>query len=127
MPPLFAGEPSPLREAHPNRAGQSVGPQDQGRGGFLETARKFVPLRPTYSSWLNQVELWFAKIQRDVIARGVFTSLAGLARKTTEIRSPPTRNGLKKVLGWLIPTPGFESAVTKAPGQLEVATSVGKS
>ena len=26
---------------------------------------------PTYSSWLNQVELWFAKIERDVIARGV--------------------------------------------------------
>jgi len=25
---------------------------------------------PTYSSWLNQVELWFAKIERDVIARG---------------------------------------------------------
>src|SRR3984957_12286003 len=25
---------------------------------------------PTYSSWLNQVELWFAKIQRDVIRRG---------------------------------------------------------
>src|SRR5216110_3102736 len=36
---------------------------------------------PTYSSWLNQVELWFAKIQRDVIARGVFTSVADLARK----------------------------------------------
>jgi transposase len=35
----------------------------------------------TYWSWLNQVELWFAKIQRDVIARGVFTSLADLARK----------------------------------------------
>src|SRR5450631_4847956 len=29
---------------------------------------------PTYSSWLNQIELWFAKIERDVIARGVFTS-----------------------------------------------------
>jgi transposase len=28
---------------------------------------------PTYSSWLNQVELWFAKIQRDVIDRGIFT------------------------------------------------------
>ena len=27
----------------------------------------------TSSSWLNQVELWFAKIQRNVIARGVFT------------------------------------------------------
>ena len=36
---------------------------------------------PTYSSWLNQVELWFAKIQRDVISRGVFTSVADLARK----------------------------------------------
>lgn len=36
---------------------------------------------PTYSSWLNQVELWFAKIQRDVIARGVFSSVADLGRK----------------------------------------------
>lgn len=36
---------------------------------------------PTYSSWLNQVELWFAKIERDVIARGVFTSLTDLKRK----------------------------------------------
>src|SRR6266705_2819181 len=36
---------------------------------------------PTYSSCLNQVELWFAKIQRDVITRGVFTSVADLARK----------------------------------------------
>ena len=36
---------------------------------------------PTYSSWLNQVELRFAKIQRDVITRGVFTSVADLSRK----------------------------------------------
>lgn len=36
---------------------------------------------PTYSSWLNQVELWFSKIERDVIARGVFTSKTDLARK----------------------------------------------
>jgi transposase len=36
---------------------------------------------PTYSSWLNQVELWFAKIERDVIARGVFTSVKDLAKK----------------------------------------------
>jgi transposase len=36
---------------------------------------------PTYSSWLNQVEIWFAKIQRDVIDRGVFTSVADLSRK----------------------------------------------
>jgi len=36
---------------------------------------------PTYSSWLNQIELWFAKIERDLLARGVFTSVADLARK----------------------------------------------
>ncbi|MGH9602025.1 MAG: IS630 family transposase [Terriglobales bacterium] len=42
-----------------------------------------VPLHftPTYSSWLNQVELWFAKIERDVIARGIFTSRHDLKRK----------------------------------------------
>jgi len=36
---------------------------------------------PTYSSWLNQIEIWFAKIERDVIARGVFTSVSDLRRK----------------------------------------------
>jgi transposase len=36
---------------------------------------------PTYSSWLNQVELWFSKIERDIIARGIFTSVKDLARK----------------------------------------------
>jgi transposase len=36
---------------------------------------------PTYSSWLNQVELWFARIERDVISRGVFSSVSDLARK----------------------------------------------
>ena len=36
---------------------------------------------PTYSSWLNQVELWFAKIERDCIARGIFTSTTDLRRR----------------------------------------------
>lgn len=36
---------------------------------------------PTYSSWLNQVENWFAKIQRQVISRGVFRSLPDLRSK----------------------------------------------
>src|SRR6201998_2241827 len=39
------------------------------------------PFTPTLSSWRNQVELWFAKIERDVIARGVFSSVSDLARK----------------------------------------------
>jgi transposase len=36
---------------------------------------------PTYSSWLNQVESWFSRLQRDVIDRGIFTSVADLKRK----------------------------------------------
>ncbi len=36
---------------------------------------------PTYSSWLHQVEIWFSKIQRDLIARGIFTSVKDLDRK----------------------------------------------
>jgi transposase len=36
---------------------------------------------PTYSSWLNQVEIWFSKIQREVIDRGIFTSVADLKNK----------------------------------------------
>jgi transposase len=49
---------------------------------FLERNPKVrLHFTPTYSSWLNQVELWFAKIQRDVIKRGVFTSVPDLAGK----------------------------------------------
>ena len=49
---------------------------------FLEhNPRVHFHFTPTYSSWLNQVELWFAKVQRDVIDRGIFTSVADLARK----------------------------------------------
>ena len=36
---------------------------------------------PTYASWLNQVENWFSKIQRQVISRGIFHSVNDLARK----------------------------------------------
>jgi transposase len=49
---------------------------------FLEAHPKVhLHFTPTYSSWLNQVELWFSKIERDVIARGVFTSVPDLKRK----------------------------------------------
>jgi transposase len=36
---------------------------------------------PTYSSWLNQVELWFSKLERQVTAQGIFTSVDDLADK----------------------------------------------
>src|SRR5271155_3945947 len=58
---------------------------------------------PTYFSWLNQVEKWFAKIERDVIARGVFTSVRDLARK------------LKRYLGHNNHAPNPSSGPTATP------------
>lgn len=50
--------------------------------GFLrQNPNVTLHFTPTYSSWLNQVEIWFARIERDVIARGIFTSVKDLARK----------------------------------------------
>jgi len=58
---------------------------------------------PTYSSWLNQVELWFAKIERDLLARGIFTSIPDLARK---IRRYITRyNEDPKPIRWIYSNP----------------------
>jgi transposase len=49
---------------------------------FLEqNPRVQLHFTPTSSSWLNQVEIWFARIERDVIARGVFLSVSDLSRK----------------------------------------------
>jgi len=54
-----------------------------------QAARDFLEQHPqvrlhfthTYSSSLNHVELWLAKIGRDVIPRGLFSSVPDLARK----------------------------------------------
>lgn len=48
---------------------------------IAEHARLHLHFTPSYSCWLNQVEIWFSKIERDMIARGVFTSVKDLARK----------------------------------------------
>jgi transposase len=71
---------------------------------------------PTYSSWLNQVENWFARIERDVIARGVFTSVPDLARKL--MRYIRHHNRAAKPIKWAYRDPShrvlptFDSAVT---------------
>ncbi len=44
---------------------------------------------PTYSSWLNQVELLFSKLQRDVTAGGIFTSVPDLPRKLRHYSNGP--------------------------------------
>ena len=39
---------------------------------------------PTYASWLNQIERWFAELQRRCLERGVFCSLEELAAALQE-------------------------------------------
>jgi DDE superfamily endonuclease len=78
---------------------------------FLEqNPRVRFHFRPTYSSWLNQVELWFARIERDVIARGVFSSVPDLARK------------LRRYINAYPPTPGLSSGSTQTLPAASVAT-----
>jgi transposase len=48
---------------------------------LAEHPNVYLHYTPTYSSWLNQIEIWFSKIERDVIARGIFSSQGDLARK----------------------------------------------
>ncbi len=82
---------------------------------FLEThPRVHLHFTPTYASWLNQVELWFGKIERDLLARGIFTSIPDLARK---IRRYITRyNENPKPIRWTYSNPAHrittDSAVT---------------
>ena len=66
---------------------------------------------PTYSSWLNQVELWFSKIQRDVIARGVFTSTEDLARKLRRYINAYSKNA--KPIRWKYSDPSRRIRHTK--------------
>jgi transposase len=49
---------------------------------FLEEHKNVkLHFTPTYSCWLNQVEIWFSRLERDVITRGIFTSVSDLRRK----------------------------------------------
>jgi transposase len=81
---------------------------------LLEHPKVRLHYTPTYSSWLNQVELWFAKIERDVIARGVFTSVTDLKRKL--MRYIRHYNLAPKTVKWVYRNPTHrittDSAVT---------------
>jgi transposase len=67
---------------------------------------------PTYSSWLNQVELWFSKIERDLLARGIFTSVADLARKIR--RYIRLYNKAPKPIRWTYRNPTHRISSTSA-------------
>jgi transposase len=70
---------------------------------LLAHANVHLHYTPTYSSWLNQVELWFAKIERDVIARGIFSSVADLKRKL--MRCIRQYNRAPKSVKWVYRNP----------------------
>jgi transposase len=63
----------------------NVSSRKSGRvAAFLDAHRNVrLHFTPTYSSWLNQAENWISRIQRDVIACGIFTSVKDLDRKLT--------------------------------------------
>jgi transposase len=67
---------------------------------------------PTYSSWRNQVELWFAKIERDLLARGIFTSIPDLARKIR--RYIKRYNEDPKPIRWTYNTPAHRITTDSA-------------
>lgn len=51
-------------------------------GAFLEDHPNVeIHFTPTHASWLNQIEIWFSKLKRDVLTRGVFKSVKDLDRK----------------------------------------------
>jgi hypothetical protein len=68
--------------------------------------------------WLNQVKIWFAKIEREVIARGIFTSVSDLARKLRRYINAYSANA--RPISGSTPTPPAASALTKS---LRQATS----
>jgi len=54
-------------------------PQDQGNSGVVSTASSLPPtLHSTHSSWLNQVERWFALLSQRQIKRGSHYSVRDL-------------------------------------------------
>jgi transposase len=77
---VVASQPA-QREIHVICDNVSSHKTERVRGFLLEHANVQIHFTPTYSSWLNQVENWFSRIQRDVISRGIFTSVKDLDRK----------------------------------------------
>lgn len=53
------------------------------RAWLARRSRFHLHFTPTYSSWLNQVERWFALITNQAIRRGSFDSVTDLKRKIT--------------------------------------------
>jgi len=64
--------------------GNSLPKHEKIRLWLAQRPRYHVHFTPTYSSWLNQVETWFALITSKAIRRGSFTSTKALVQKIDE-------------------------------------------
>jgi transposase len=63
---------------------------------WLEGKRKFkLHFTPTYSSWLNQVEIWFNLLTKDVIKGGIWESAEQLASQLLEYIDTYNKTGAK--------------------------------
>lgn len=65
---------------------------------------------PTYASWLNQIELWFSRMERDLIARGIFRSVADLRRKI--MRYIRHQNRTARPIRWTYRDPSHRITMT---------------
>jgi transposase len=73
--------------------------KNQAARELLDATPKFqFHFTPTYSSWLNLVQIWFGKIERDVIARSVFASVADLSCKLMKYIRASTKSA--RPIGW---------------------------
>jgi transposase len=108
---LVAHQPA-CREIHVIIDNLSAHKTQQVKDFLAEHPNVFLHYTPTYSSWLNQVELWFSKIERDVIARGVFTSVQDLAKKL--MRYIRHYNKEPKPMKWTYRDPSHRIALAAA-------------
>jgi putative transposase len=53
------------------------------RAWLAKRSRYHLHFTPTYSSWLNQVEIWFGLITRQAIRRGSFRTVHALIQRIT--------------------------------------------
>jgi len=69
---------------------------------------------PTYASWLNQIELWFSKMERELITRGIFRSVADLRRKI--MRYVRHYNRTARPIRWTYRDPSHRITMTTHSG-----------
>jgi transposase len=108
---IVASQPT-RREIHVIADNLSTHKTQAVRTFLLGHPRVHLHFTPTYSSWLNQVELWFSKIERDLLARGIFTSVADLARKIR--RYIHRYNQAPKPIRWAYRNPAHRIGSTSA-------------